>query len=128
MAKQTLKAWIADKMKVATNNADNTDPNTDDNWGWTARVIALRDASYVADSVETDFDAFATAKEYYERQLKDADHAACDHDPDSADGVKWSARLTVFEDVLSALKYGMEDLGITEVQWAALMENESLAI
>ena len=128
MAKQTLKAYIAAELKIATDNADSSEPNTDSGWGWAARVVALRDASYVANNVETDFDSFATAKEYYEVQLKTADHSACDHDPDSTDGVKWSARLTAFEDVLSALKHGIEDLGLTEIQWIALTENEALAI
>ena len=100
MSTQTsLMDWIQAELKVAIEHYENSEPRSDDYFGWRSRTSSLQQATSVANGSEF-------TEGYYQAQIDEADYMLGDLDPHEPEWTKWKARLEVFEQVLDVFKNG----------------------
>ena len=107
-AQTTLMDWIQAELTVASDNMDNSVPNSPQWATWMSRTSALQGASSVAANVEHDNDAFNRAKAYYEGHLEAMNTKTSGHKINDPIRMMVDARRHVFEDCYDGLINGIE--------------------
>lgn len=124
-AQTTLMDWIQAELTVASDNMDNSVPNSPQWATWMSRTSALMGASSVAENVEHDDNAFNRAKSYYEGHLEVMNSKTSGRKINDPIRMMVDARRRVFEDCYDGLMNGIEpDREWTDAEMDAAIEAE----